>query len=972
MIKAMKKTILLFSLFFFTLNANAQNESSWWIFGDVAGVEFTPNPQNRSLDPAVTNSLYNQDEGVASIADENGNLLFFTNGRFVYNRNGNIMPNGTGLLGSDSSSQSAIIVKAPETANVYFIFTVGAGGSGPLAYSRVEMNLNNGLGDVVPGVKNIILLESCAEKVAATIKTGSNNAYVSTFAESNATSTANGSGNFNALFVWEVRGIAGAGISFVNPAPINQTANGNQRFYNTPVASSNGDRGMLRFSPDGTKLAIATQNFTNQGVTLYDFNPGSGQVSGSGLKLDNGPAYGVEFSPSSQYLYHDLSDQYGNETVRNKRLIQYDLCDQANIIASRNQFANITGEGRGTLQLARDGKIYVARFGFTFLGSIDPETTTPVYVPNAIDIAPGISRQGLPVFIQSRFSTSFTVNDQCQGDATEFILACLPQVAASNWDFGDGNVLSVVGPGIVRNTYASAGSYDVTVNVTNVSGNTRTFSQTIRIFENGVVDPIDNTLLDYCDADGSGNELIDLTAFTSDVLGTQSATTFDISYHATAADADNDINPLPNNHLLPLGTTQIWVRISNNTSPVSDGCSAFAPIDITVSTIPTAVNIPPIELCDNNADGTESFNLGSQIAIIDNAAGNPVDVAYTLFTSQANADMDMNPINTANLFANTTNPQTIYVRLQNTNDVDCFSTATFQLLLLAQPVIGTPANIDVCDDVPLDGRANFMLTDQDSAVTATTSGTVTYHASQMDADTGNAPLVSPYSVTGTQRLYARLLTADGCFNTTSFAITVEQAPAIGNAPDLTNICDGNTDLNQNVFDLSVQDIAVLNGLNPADYTISYYTTDSDAQNEVNELPINYSIPFQAGVSTDVLHARLENNLTGCFNTSVFTIIFERCEIIFPEGFSPNNDGINDTFEIPGLAEQFPNFELQIMNRLGNMVYSTRANNYVAFAGVPNTGLFSGDGMLPAGTYFYVIKYNDPDKPDTASWVYINY
>ncbi|MDP5100595.1 MAG: hypothetical protein NWQ09_04650, partial [Nonlabens sp.] len=90
----MTKKILFLSLFFATMLATAQNESSWWIFGDVAGVEFTPNPQNRSLSTPVVNSLYGQEEGVASIADANGNLLFFTNGRSVFNRNGNVMPNG--------------------------------------------------------------------------------------------------------------------------------------------------------------------------------------------------------------------------------------------------------------------------------------------------------------------------------------------------------------------------------------------------------------------------------------------------------------------------------------------------------------------------------------------------------------------------------------------------------------------------------------------------------------------------------------------------------------------------------------------------------------------------------------------------------------------------------------------------------------------------------------------------------------
>lgn len=966
----MIKKIPLLSLFFLTLFATGQEESSWWIFGNEAAVEFTPNPQNRSALPFIANSGYNQEEGVASISDDQGNLLFFTNGNQVYNRNGLIMPNGTGLLGNASSTQSAIIVQAPATPGVYFIFTVGT--SGPLAYSRVEMALNNGLGDVVPGVKNVVLLASSAEKVAATIKTGSTNAYVMTFARSNATSTAVGTGSLNALFTWEVRGIPAAGISFVNPAPIPQAGNGNANFFPATLASATGVNGMLRLSPDGTKIAIGNNNFgtanTTTGCFLYDFNPGNGQVSGSGLRVETGAVYGVEFSQTSQYLYCETGTRGGTRNV-----FGFDLCDPANIISTRRVLASNVPNGRGTLQLGRDGIIYAARANTNFLGAIiNPDTPTASYVSDFLNISPGLCREGLPVFVQSRFSTSFTVNDQCQGDATEFVLACLPQVAASAWDFGDGNTLSVTGPGTVTNTYAAAGNYVVSVNVTNVSGITRSFTQTIRIYENGVVDAIDNTLLDYCDADGSGNELIDLSAFTSDVLGAQDPNIFDISYHPTSADADNDLNRLGNSVLLPLGTNQVWVRIANNTSPVNDGCSSFAPISITVSAIPTVTAIPNLEVCDNDGDGLSIYNIGSQLPVIENLAGNPADVAYTFYTSQVDADTNINAIDITNPFTSTSNPQTIYVRLQNTNDVECFSTATFQLIPLSAPIIGTPADIEVCDDAPLDGTASFILSDQDAAVTATTPGTVTYHASQMDADTGNAPLSSPFNVNGTQVVYARLVNTAGCFNTTSFTITVEQAPAIGTAPSITNTCDEGADLNLNVFDLSVQDIAILNGLNPADFVISYHETDADAQNGVNDLSTTYSVPFQANVTTGLLYARLENIVTGCFNTSQFTIIFERCEIIFPEGFSPNNDGVNDTFSIPGLAEQFPNFELQIMNRLGNMVYRTTASNYQEFAGIPNAGLGAGDGLLPVGTYFYVIKYNDPDKPDTASWVYISY
>ncbi len=974
----MKKAILYLFALFISTSLVAQEESSWWVFGDNAAIEFTPNPQNRSSEPFIAGIPFTQEEGVGTISDDNGNLLFFTDGQNVFNRDGVIMPNGTGLLGGTSATQAAIVVKAPATPDVYFIFTVGNGGNGPLAYSRVDMTLNGGFGDVVSGIKNRVLMQECPEKVAATIKTGTNDAYVMTYARANGTATSDGTGGFNSFFAWEVRGIPTAGVSFVFPTPVPQAGNGGAPGYLATASENNGDRGMLRVSPDGTKLVVAHQNtgfgggINQTGAWLYDFNPGNGQFSGSGLRLDTGPVYGVEFSSTSQYLYHDISSNYSPPGSRS--LVQYDLCDQANILSSRNVFET-NSESRGTLQLAKDNNIYVSRYGQSFLGRIDGvNTSTPTYDPVAVDISPGISRQGMPVFVQSSFESSFVVEDQCQGDATEFILACLPQVAASSWDFGDGNTLAVTGPGVVTNTYATAGTYTVQVNVTNVSGDVRDFTQDITIYENGIVDPIDVTLLDYCDDDGSGSEVVDLTQFTADVLGTQDAGTFDITYHATQADADGDLNQLGGSIDAPLGSTTIWVRIANSTSPIDDGCSAIGSFDITVSNVPTVSNIPDFEVCDDESgDGIEDFDLASYIATIANTAGNPVDTDYTIYASQADADMAMNAIDTAIPYTNTTSPETLYVRLQNTNDVDCFGTATFNLVVFDVPVPGTPADIEVCDDAPLDGSSNFVLTDQDATVIgALTGSTVSYHSSQADADSGNAALTSPYSVTGTETIFVRLLTTDGCVGTTSFDITVQEAPAIGNAPDLTNICDDSVSLDQNRFDLSVQDAAILNGLNPSDYTITYYTTDSDAQNDINALPLDYVIPFQANVSSDLLFARLEDNTTGCFNTSQFTIIFERCEIIFPEGFSPNGDGVNDTFSIPGLAEQFDNFVLKVFNRHGVEVFETRSSNYTEFAGIPNKGILSNDGLLPVGTYFYVIQYNDPDVEDTASWVYINY
>jgi gliding motility-associated-like protein len=78
-----------------------------------------------------------------------------------------------------------------------------------------------------------------------------------------------------------------------------------------------------------------------------------------------------------------------------------------------------------------------------------------------------------------------------------------------------------------------------------------------------------------------------------------------------------------------------------------------------------------------------------------------------------------------------------------------------------------------------------------------------------------------------------------------------------------------------------------------------------------------------------------------------------CGVIIPEGFSPNNDGYNDTWEIRNLVYA-PNNELVVVNRWGETVY--RMVNYNnTFDGTPNvsTSGVSGDGILPEGTYYFL-------------------
>ena len=97
--------------------------------------------------------------------------------------------------------------------------------------------------------------------------------------------------------------------------------------------------------------------------------------------------------------------------------------------------------------------------------------------------------------------------------------------------------------------------------------------------------------------------------------------------------------------------------------------------------------------------------------------------------------------------------------------------------------------------------------------------------------------------------------------------------------------------------------------------------------------------------------------------------------LIPSGFSPNGDGENDLFSIPGLIET-PDFTMEVFDRWGNSVYQYMNNgslNPEWWDGRSTGNMTLSKGQLvPAGTYFYLIKYNDGNKSPDKGWVYVNY
>jgi hypothetical protein len=163
----------------FPILSFAQNENDVWVFGYNVGIDFSS-----GAPVAITPSIMTN-EGVCAISDADGNLMFYSNGNNIWNADYDIMPSGASLLPTDpsSSSQAAVIVPMPGNEDRYYVFSLeiveftGTTAPGRLYYSVVDMTLDGGLGDVVPGMSGI-LVDSALDEKMITIQGECNNVWL--------------------------------------------------------------------------------------------------------------------------------------------------------------------------------------------------------------------------------------------------------------------------------------------------------------------------------------------------------------------------------------------------------------------------------------------------------------------------------------------------------------------------------------------------------------------------------------------------------------------------------------------------------------------------------------------------------------------------------------------------------------------------------------------------------------------------
>ena len=407
------KNKLFFLLFFLcAISSYAQKQANIWYFGDNAGVNF-----NSGSPVALLNGQMSILEGCASIADYNGNLLFYTDGNKIWNRNHAVMQNGTGLMGDNSSTQSAVIVPHPSDQNIYYVFTVDAcqnGLANGIRYSKVDMTLASGMGAVVTTEKNILLVSPVAEKISAVMHYDQQSIWVIT----------HGYGN-NTFYVFKID------EDGVNLTP--QTYNLGSVHYGTDGNDQCGDlgnsRGYIKASPDGSKLALAIGR--SEIFELFDFDTQTGVVSNPVTFNGYSRPYGVEFSPNGSKLYIAIMPEMGGSSIYQ---VNMSNLNQVNLVHQSN---NITF---GALQVATNDKIYATQVGENYLAVInnpDNNYSSVGFATNAVNLS-RTAQYGLPTFIQSFFlNPGFTVQNICYKDITQFTINSTVGIDSVIWNFGN-------------------------------------------------------------------------------------------------------------------------------------------------------------------------------------------------------------------------------------------------------------------------------------------------------------------------------------------------------------------------------------------------------------------------------------------------------------------------------------------------------------------------------------------------------
>jgi gliding motility-associated-like protein len=456
------KRYSLFLILTFTLQKPvvfAQLQNNNWIFGYGARVNFSgPIPVGSS------NAAINSNESTASVSDPNtGQLLFYTDGRKVWNANNQVMPNGANLLGGfyNSCTQGALIVPFPEDNQRYYLFTLEeleALSSSPvvdngLRYSVVDMTLNGGLGDVQVATMNTPLATDLTEKLIVIRSTEIQGFWVIAHKK-----------NVNEFLAWKIDACG------VTAQPVVSTVG--SIFASVPFGATEAWSGAMDASPDGNRIGMPVD--WSDRIEFFDFNKTTGVVSNPltvNVTDDSTPPflrkYGACFSPDgSKFYYTNINSvyqlnlsTYTSAAIESSNTLIYSPILEPNVYPCLQ------------IEQAPNNKLYVAIGNAGRLDAISSPNSLGLgcgYEDNAVSFSPATCQLGLPAQVPlGGFAASSLITflpDSCIQSSISFSIATTSTINQISWNFDDptsgaNNSSSDLNP---SHLFSEIGTYQIT------------------------------------------------------------------------------------------------------------------------------------------------------------------------------------------------------------------------------------------------------------------------------------------------------------------------------------------------------------------------------------------------------------------------------------------------------------------------------------------------------------------------------
>jgi gliding motility-associated-like protein len=368
---------------------------------------------------------------------------------------------------------------------------------------------------------------------------------------------------------------------------------------------------------------------------------------------------------------------------------------------------------------------------------------------------------------------------------------------------------------------------------------------------------------------------------------------------------------------------------------------------------------PPLNPANNAFNGTNSFTNDSNLFNMDidfYPIENTINVGDTSATIQLSSGQDLVMVNNIITVLNSQLPDaTVAV---DTIDQRCNSR---QLTL--EYTIGNlnstqllPANTPIAFYADSNLIAQAQTTN-DIAINSTESNVISFTIAPSNSNTINLTIVVDDTGTGN----GIITEINEINNTANTLIDFLESSAPTSLSPLTGCNFGN---NEAVFNLR----NALNEIDPSFdlETAVFYQSLDDLINDLGAL-IDPSQYINSNNNTTIY---FKLDAEPCYEIFSVDLEVNDCNPTIPQGFSPNEDGYNDWFNIDGLYDVFSQHELLIFNRFGTLIF--KGDNDLKWDGKANYGPLRGDSLLPVGTYFYVLHLNVPNLKPRSGWVYMNY